>query len=540
MSVAPAGPLVRHQARPVGRDEVAMMHEQREASAGRTGWLLLVIFAAAALLRLYDLSGLPPAHYRDVALTALDALRAAAGEPQIHYTYDEGLYSNIMGLFFLVFGASDWALRLPGALFGILTSWGVYRLGRTLGLERAGLYAAALLAVSFWHVTLSRSGFRAILLPLLMVLSFSLLIEGVRREGVRRQAHFRMALGGALLGLGVHVYPTVRLVPLLLPIYLCAELGKDREAWRRAAPGIALFVGCALLIALPMIVDYVDHPEHFSYPHRMVSVFSPGVPAAEAFGFLQRNIFSTLFMFHLNGDGNWRHNMAGAPMLDPITGVFMVLGLLICLRSWAAPAGALLLSWLTVMLVPNLLSVEGVPHGLRTSAVLPPLMLICGIGLVTLERILARRGLAKVAAASVLTLFALLGVWTGYRYFVVWGNEPRVLAEHDGAYRIAARALLSAPPGVERILVANGNGWSAYGHPAEAHPYIFEMRDAPPAVVLRDNLDRLALKGSPAYIALVRRSDSLLALIGQLNPGASIRPLDFPGLSPDSPVYRVN
>jgi len=46
--------------------------------------------------------------------------------------------------------------------------------------------------------------------------------------------------------------------------------------------------------------------------------------------------------------------------------------------------------------------------------------------------------------------------------------------------------------------------------------------------------------GAPAYVALIRRSDSILALIRQLNPGAPIRPVDFPGLSPSSPVYRVN
>ena len=536
------------------------MDEQGEAATWKAGWFLLLIIAAAALLRLPELSRLPPAHYRDVALTALDALRAAAGDPQIHYTFDEGLYSNIMGLFFVLCGPSDWSLRLPGALFGILTSWGVYRLGRTLGLERAGLYGAALLAVSFWHVTLSRSGFRAVLLPLLLALSFSMLIEGICGRGgrgrsggaeesrkgtspnrqVRSGAPARAALGGALLGLGVHVYPTVRLAPLLLPVYLWAELGRDRAAWRRAVPAIALFVGCALLLALPMIVDYVGHPEHFTYPHRIVSVFSPGVPAAEALGFLQRNIFSTLFMFHLSGDGNWRHNVAGAPMLDPISGMLMLLGVLICLRAWTTPAGALLLSWLAVMLLPNVLSAEGVPHGLRTSTVLPSLMLICGIGLVTLERIVARRGSAKVATLSVLTLFALLGLWTGYRYFSVWGNDARVLAEHDGAYRAAAHALLSAPPGVQRILVANGTGLAAYGRPAEAHPYMFEMRDAPPLVVLPDNADRLALKGAPAFIALIQRSDAVLALIGRLNPGAPVRPVGFPGLSPDSPVYRVN
>lgn len=537
-----------------------MMHAQGEAAAWKSGWLLLLIIAGAALLRLSDLSRLPQAHYRDVALTALDALRAAGGDPRIHYTYDEGLYSNIMGLVFMLLGASDWTLRLPGALFGILTSWSVYRLGRVLGLERAGLYGAALLAVCFWHVTLSRSGFRAVLLPLLLALSLSLLVEGVcggvgrrsdaaagesgletvRNGRARAGAPHRAALGGALLGLGVHVYPTVRLAPLLVPVYLWAELGRDRAAWRRALPSIGLFTGCALLVALPMILDYVEHPEHFTYPHRIVSVFSPGVPAAEGFRFVRSNLFATLFMFHVRGDGNWRHNLAGAPMLDPVSGVLMLLGLLICLRAWTTPAGALLLSWLALMLVPNVLSVEGVPHGLRTAAVLPSLMLICGVGLATLEGILACRGRAKLAAISILALFALLGIRTAYRYFVVWGNDPRVVAAHDGAYRSAAHALQSAPPGVRRVLVANGTGWAAYGRPAEAHPYIFEMRDAPPSVVLPENVDSLALKGEPAFVALIRRSDSVLALIRRLNPGAPIRPVDFPGLSPDSPVYRVN
>src|SRR5437867_9260122 len=148
---------------------------------------LIMVLAAAALLRFYDLSGLPPAHYRDVALTATDALRAASGHPRLHFTYDEGLYADLMGLVFLVLGASDWTVRAPGALFGVLTCWGVLRLGRAFERERAGLFAAALLAVSFWHVLLSRSGFRAVLLPCLLVHGMAFLVEGLRSgPGTRR------------------------------------------------------------------------------------------------------------------------------------------------------------------------------------------------------------------------------------------------------------------------------------------------------------------------------------------------------------------
>ena len=77
----------------------------------------------------------------------LRALRAAAGHPRL----------------------------LPGALFGVLTCWAVYRLDKALGMERAGLYGAAFTAVSLWHLILSRSGFRVVLLPLLLALSAALL-----------------------------------------------------------------------------------------------------------------------------------------------------------------------------------------------------------------------------------------------------------------------------------------------------------------------------------------------------------------------------
>ncbi len=514
-----------------------MNHPGQSASAlsGRTGMTLVAILATAALLRLYDLGSLPPAHYRDVALTALDALRAAAGEPRLHYTYDEGLYSNIMGLFFLAFGVHDWSVRLPGALFGIATCWGVFRLGVALGLRRAGLFAAALLGASFWHVLLSRSGFRAILLPLLLVLSMTLLVEGLRRV-----SPLRMAGAGLLFGLGVHVYPAIRFAPLMVPIFLLALLGRDAAAWRRAARGLALFVLGAMVIASPMLLHYVDHPEHFTYPHRLVSIFSPGVTVSDALVHLQHNLFATLGMFHLRGDANWRHNIAGAPMLDPLSGLLLVIGLLVCLRSRLSPSSALLLGWLCALLLPGLLSIEGVPHGLRNSAILPAVALICGVGMVALEHLVARRFTARRAAVVAFTLLCLLTVFTGWRYFGVWGNHPAVAAAHDGGYRAAARALLSAPAGALRIVVANGSGFPAYGHPAETHPFRFEMRDDPPLIVHPRDSDRLALDGREAYVAFEHPTTEGMAMLRRLNPDAPIRVLDDADLSPDAPVYRVN
>jgi len=510
---------------------------ERDAHRPRHAWPVWAVLAAAALLRFYHLSSLPPAHYRDVALTASDALRAASGHPCLHYTYDEGLYANLMGLLFLVLGPSDWTVRAPGALFGVLTCWAVYRLGRALGLEREGLFGAGVLAVSFWHLVLSRSGFRAVLLPLVMTLSFALLAEGLRAGKGRA-----MTAAGVFFGLGVHVYPAVRFAPLIVPPYLLAELGLDREAWRARLKGLLLFAGAAFVIALPMLLDYLHHPEHFTLPRRLVSVFSPLFDRRLLLPELERNLVATLLMFHVHGDDNWRHNLPGAPMLDPLTGFLFLLGLVfVCLRPRDRTASTtLLLAWLLAMLLPNLLSVEGVPHGLRSCGVLPAVALLAGIGMAEVERLLAARAGVRAAAATAAAALVLLFSWTAYRYFDVWGTDPHLAEAHDGAYRAAARALLEAPPGTATLLVTNGKGLRSHGQPAEVWCYLFEMREQPPVLIGPKDGEKLILAGRPAVIAFVRRDEGILDAIRTLNPGARVRLLESPGLSPDSPVYAFN
>jgi hypothetical protein len=511
----------------------------RSGDGGGAAVPLLLFLGGGALLRFAALDDLPPAHYRDVALTATDALRAAAGDPRLHTTYDEGLYSNLMALVFRAFGASDWSVRAPGALFGLLTCAGVLRLGRALGLERAGLWGAGLLAVSSWHVVLSRSGFRAVLLPCLLAFSLALLAESRRRGGA-----WRSLLGGALLGLGVHVYPAVRFAPLMFPAFLVVLWRRDPGGRPRLARAAAWYALAALLVAAPMIADYVRHPEHFTYPHRIVSIFSPGLEPGEGARRLPGNALWTLLMFHVRGDANPRHHFPGAPLLDPLAGGLLLAGLAVIRRTGRDPAAAgapaLLAGWLAAMLLPNLLSVEGVPHGLRSSGAIPAVFLLAGAGLAFIERRLAARVGARAVTAAAVAAILLAGVWTAERYFRRWGRDPAVVSAHDGALRAAARALRAAPPDATRFVVANGDGFPAYGHPVETQVFLFELRDDPPVVLGPKDAPRLVLDGRAAVVAFERRDDRALEILRRLNPGARVEEWRAPGVSSDHPVYRVD
>jgi 4-amino-4-deoxy-L-arabinose transferase-like glycosyltransferase len=517
---------------------------------GRPALLLALCLATGALLRFAALETLPPAHYRDVALTATDARRALAGSPRLHYTYDEGLYANIMALGFLAFGPSDWSVRAPGALFGLLTCWGVFLLGQSLRMPRAGLWGAGLLAVSSWHVILSRSGFRAVLLPCLLAFSLALLAAGLRHGGAGR-----LLAGGALFGLGWHVYPAVRFAPLILPAWLLFVWRRHPDRRTALRRGTAIFLLAAAVVAAPMAIDYLRHPEHFTFPHRVVSVFSPRLAEGQWPSILADNVVKTILMFHVRGDDNARHHLPGAPLLDPIAGLLLLAGAVVLIRppggagrgregeepgGAGAEAPALLFGWVVAMLLPNLLSVEGVPHGLRASGAIPALFLVAGAGLAVAEAWIAARAGAPRAAGLALAVVLAIGAWTGWRCFAVWGRDPAVVEAHDGALRAAARVLRDAPPGVARFVLANGDGFPAYGHPVETQVYLFDLRDAPPEVLGPRDGERLLLAGRPALIAFERRDERALAVLRALNPGAPVVEVRRAGISPDHPVYRIN
>ena len=140
------------------------------------GWaLLLLAVGTAVFLRFYNLGNWPPGLYRDEAFNGLDALRVLDGEPALFFIANNGrepLYITLTALSVALFGRTVLAVRLAAAVVGSLTTWLVYKLGRSWFGWRVGLLAAWLWAITLWPVHLSRLGLRTILLPAALALAF--------------------------------------------------------------------------------------------------------------------------------------------------------------------------------------------------------------------------------------------------------------------------------------------------------------------------------------------------------------------------------
>jgi len=66
------------------------------------------------------------------------------------------------------------------------------------------------------------------------------------------------------------------------------------------------------------------------------------------------------------------------------------------------------------------------------------------------------------------------------------------------------------------------------------------LRVRPLGVLGPKDTPRLVLNGRPALVAFIQRDDRIVDLIRRLNPGATVTEVRDGGVSPESPVYRVN
>ena len=141
-------------------------------SATAARWLLGAIVVVAVALRLLRLDA-------DLWLDEITPVLSYGDMPLLHVvtsyigSNNHLLNTLLLKLSLALFGPLEWAVRLPAALFGVLTIPAMYWVSR-LAMTRAGsLCAALLLAVSYHHVFFSQNarGYAAYLL-------FSLLASG--------------------------------------------------------------------------------------------------------------------------------------------------------------------------------------------------------------------------------------------------------------------------------------------------------------------------------------------------------------------------
>ncbi len=370
--------------------------------------LLTIVLLLGIFFRFYDLKNTPPGLYPDEAMNGSNALETIENTRfssengfvfggKIFYPENngrEGLFINIQALAVRIFGNEPWALRGVSALFGSLTVLGVYLLTKelfhmtpvifrtALPSSLIALFSAFFLATSYWHVNFSRIGFRAIMVPFFLSFGFYWLFKAFRTRKITAAL-----CAGIFIGLGFHTYIAFRLVPLILAAVLSYKVliwRKKRDSETKGcAPCITLFILLVIfVIALPIGWYFLNNRANFTGRGGQVSIFSAENPSYE----FARSTMLSLGMFNVRGDCNERHNFNCQPELYWPVGIFFIIGLILTLigllqkGSETKEQSLFLCASFIAMMLPAVLTREGLPHALRGIGMLIPVMIMSGTG----------------------------------------------------------------------------------------------------------------------------------------------------------------
>lgn len=262
--------------------------------SGRPGHLVLLalILIVAALLRLYDLDRTSLWYDEAVSWSqsrgSLEELLEAVATDNY-----PPLHNILLWVTMPVLGDSETALRLPSAILGIFAVMLMVPIGTLLAGRSAGLAAAALLAVSPFHIWYSSEARMYALLAATGLLFLLATLKVLQRP--TRVWLCMLVLGGALF-LYSHIYALLGFAAVGLACAVCTLLDVTRT---KSVKGSSAFQAClamavSTLLFLPWLVILANRAR--SVADEGFWIAYPDLPFLEGLVF---NITGSLSLFWL-------------------------------------------------------------------------------------------------------------------------------------------------------------------------------------------------------------------------------------------------
>ena len=483
--------------------------------------IFILLIAAGAAVRLLYLGDIPAGLNLDEASSGYEAWamlehgidRNGYRNPVHLVSWGSGqnaLYSYLSMPFIKLLGLTELSFRLARALLGVASLFVMYAVGRMLAGRIFALFALFSLAISPWHIVMSRWGLETDLLPAIVLLAFAFLIRGLKSPRWVIPAFF-------LLSLSLYAYGTAYLfVPLFalgVLVYGMRRRLVDLKHWGigmvvmvvTAIP-IGLFVLINLLNWQPIETPLFSLPK-YTGPARFVSL--PAFFGSDFFGELQMNI-KGMFNIFISGNDGLRYNAIPEFGFYYRWGFFLsLLGMggmvydIVKGRCLSRNALRLVILWLAVAV---LVSIMVPPNINRANLVWFPLVICAAYGLYRLWglavsgggegilNVVSRRWLPGIACVALVVYLAVSFIAFTGAYFGDW-SERRL-------YRFAP----SYPEALRHILRQVDENETIYLTPDE--PYIYVLFYAKPSPrmyldtsdIVKKNVDHQKVSSFGRYV----------------------------------------
>lgn len=354
------------------------------------------------------------------------------------------VYAYITVLPVIVFGLTEFAVRFPSAFFGSLSILITYFLVLEIFKESKYRYhytvlSSFFLAISPWHINLSRAAFEANVATFFIMSGVWLYLLALRKNLLL------LLLSAFCFVMSMYTFNTARIVsPLLVIVLFISSLSIVRKHLRFFL--IAGIFGALLLIpTLPFLLS-----PQASLRFQEVNIFSDvslverankNIEASDSLiGTIVNNrrvfyareyvkhYFDNLnpsFLF-IVGDGNPKFSTRDVGQIYLWNMVFLLIGSLLLFRKkegkwWLIPA------WIIIGIIPAGTARE-TPHALRIETVLPTVQILVAYGVIQSFFLLKKRFSGHIVRLSFIFFGLVLLVNVLYYLHGYYAHYPRIFS----------------------------------------------------------------------------------------------------------------
>jgi len=377
--------------------------------------LLIGIILIAAVLRLWQLGNVPPSpDWDEVALgydgySIMQTGRDEFGKflPVVLRSFDDykpALYAYLTIPSITIFGLNVIAVRLPSAIFGIISVIAVFFLIRELFerykyKDQLALLSSFLLAISPWSIQFSRVGFESNIGDSFNILLVLFFVKGLKRT-------WMLSLSAIFAALSIYTYQSEKVFTPLLILSLILIFWKKLLLLPKKYLVSAVLIG--FIISLPMAMNIltdksallrVKGTSIFSYQTEILKSSTKkteeDLKNNDKLGLILDNrrieYAKTIVSGYISHfDFNWlfitgdigRHHAPNMGLLYLWEFPFLLMGIYFLLfGEFDKKTKLILFAWFLLAPVPASIT-TGVPHAVRTLNFLPMFQILIAIGLI--------------------------------------------------------------------------------------------------------------------------------------------------------------
>lgn len=382
----------------------------------------VIILLGAAFLRTKELTTYPIA-YTDEEITSIRIIEAAReGNIEVFYNLNnegrEGIYYITQALITTLTGKGTLGYRIFSVWISLICLASTYALGRRIFGEIAGLSATALLAVMFTSLIFARQISPLMLLPAIssaVLLLLAMNMPVYRRRWQRGDNTIIAAALGFFLGLGIYVHPAGLFILLASLIFIIYMLRSRRSMSRRRLSYIGFSLLIFIIMSVPYIISTIRRPQLGGLDRL----------GGNEIGNIINNFFRSLGGLVGMGDANILINLPHRPLLDPITAIFVFIGIGMAIWGRKRPRYALLLIS-TAILSPIYLLSPNAPNFANITTLLPIIALYFGLGVYTIVQYIPTLWGQRLTGLAILIVIILHGASVHHDFFGTWKHLPEV------------------------------------------------------------------------------------------------------------------